>query len=153
MAVLEQVKEYCLDKGIEVVEKAITNTSEVQQASQVLVEQVDAVFTPNDNTITVAMDALANAAIEAKIPVYVGADSMVESGGFATIGIDYHDLGVVTADMANQILKGEKKASEIPVKVFDTNLNIYINKKTAQAIGVEIPDDVASNEKTVFVGE
>lgn len=153
VSVLEEVKAYCEGKGIEVVEKAITNTSEVQQAAQVLVTQVDAVFTPNDNTITVAMDALANAAIQAKVPVYVGADSMVESGGFATIGIDYTDLGKVTADMADQILKGEKKPSEIPVKVFDTDLNIYINKKTAAAIGVTIPDEVANNEKTVFFGE
>ena len=150
---LEKVKAYTDKNGIKLVETAVTNSSEVQQASQVLVTKVDAVFTPNDNTIATSMNALADAAIKAKIPVYVGADSMVKDGGFATLGIDYNDLGKETANMTAQILKGEKKPSEIPVKVFDEELNMYINKKTAAAIGITIPDDIAGNKKTVFMGE
>lgn len=150
---LEKVKAYAETHGIEIVESAITNTSEVQQAAQVLVTKVDAVFTPNDNTVAVAMNALADAANKAKIPVYVGADSMVNDGGFATIGINYENLGVETANMADQILSGKKKASEISVMVFDSDLYTYINKATAEAIGVTIPDDVAGGERTVFFGE
>lgn len=148
---LEKVKAYCEAKNIELVETAISTSSEVQQAAQVLASKADAIFTPNDNTVATAMNALADAANKAKVPVYVGADSMVKDGGFATFGIDYEELGKETAKMVDSILKGEKKASEIPVKVFDTDLYMYINTDTAAAIGVEIPEDILNNERTVLV--
>ncbi|MEG0614587.1 MAG: ABC transporter substrate-binding protein [Oscillospiraceae bacterium] len=150
---LEKVKEYSQKNGIEVVETAVTNSSEVQQAGQVLASKVDAIFTPNDNTIAVSMGALADLTIKAKIPLYVGADSMVKDGGFATVGINYENLGKETAKMADLILKGEKTASEIPVKVFDSDLFQYINKKTADAIGVTLPAEIGSSDRTIFLGE
>lgn len=52
-----------------------------------------------------------------------------------------------TANMAAQILSGEKKASEIPIKVFNEDLSTYINKTTADAIGITIPDDIANGER------
>lgn len=148
---LEEVKAYCDEHGITVVEKAVSNTSEVQQAAQVMFDEVDAGFSPIDNTVATAMAAVSEAAKEAKKPMYVGADSMVIDGGFATLGIDYTDLGKETANMADQILKGEKKPSEIPVKVFDTDLHKYVNKTVAEAIGVTIPDDVLNDENAVIV--
>lgn len=148
---LEKVKAYCEANNIELVETAISTSSEVQQASQVLASKVDAIFSPNDNTVATAMNALADAAKKAGIPVYVGADSMVKDGGFATFGIDYDELGKETANMVDSILKGEKKASEIPVKVFDTDLYMYINTETAAAIGVTIPDDILNSDRTILV--
>ena len=52
--------------------------------------------------------------------------------------------------MAAQILSGDKKASEIPIKVFNEDLSTYINKTTADTIGITIPDDIANGEKTVY---
>lgn len=150
---LEEVKEYAEEHNIEVIEAAITNSSELQQASQVLVEKVDAIFTPNDNTVALGMQVLANVAREAKIPVYVGADSMVADGGFATVGIEYTDLGRETALMAAKILDGVMKASDIPVKVFNEDLSTYINTVTAEAIGVTIPEEIMNNDKTIVFGE
>jgi putative ABC transport system substrate-binding protein len=49
--------------------------------------------------------------------------------------------------MAAQILNGQK-AGDIPVKTM-TDMDIYVNKDTAAAIGVSIPDDVLK-EATVF---
>lgn len=134
---IAKAKAYCLANEIEIIETAVTNTSEVQQAAQVLCAKVDAVFAPNDNTVASAMAVLANAGIEAKVPVYTGADSMVNDGGFATVGINYEDLGAETAAMADQVLKG-KKAGEIPVKVFNENLQTIVNEETAEKLGLEI---------------
>ncbi len=74
-----------------------------------------------------------------KIPVYVGADSMVIDGGFATIGIDYTVLGKQTAAMAKKILEGTP-ISEIPVETL-TNFATVVNKKVADSLGVTIPED------------
>lgn len=136
---LNKAKAFCKEKGIELIESAVTNTNEVQQAAQVLASKVEAIFAPNDNTVASAMPVLANAAIQAKIPVYCGADSMVNDGGFATIGINYESLGQETAVMVDQILKGTKPA-DIPVKVFNTDLQTIVNEETAKAIGIEVKD-------------
>ena len=141
---LAKAKAFCESHNIELVEAVATNTNEVPTAAQVLCSKVDAVFAPNDNTVASAMPALAQAAISAGIPVYTGADSMVlgdengeGGGGFATIGINYEDLGKETAVMVDQVLRGAK-AGDIPVKVFKDNLNTIYNEETAKALGIEI---------------
>lgn len=148
---LKEVKAYCEAKGIKVIEAAATNTSEVQEAALKLADKCDAVFSANDNTIASAMGTVAEVMNNAKVPMFVGADSMVKDGGFATVGIEYTDLGKETANMVAQILSGEKKASEIPVKVFNEDLSNYINKTTADAIGITIPQEILDNEKTIVM--
>ena len=147
---LQKAKAYAEEHGLTIVEGVATNTSEVQQAAQVLAEQVDAIFAPNDNTIASAMAAVAEATKEAKVPVYTGADSMVSDGGFATIGIDYTELGHETANMVDAILNGTSPA-DIPVKVFEDDLNTYINETTAAAIGVTVPDEILNGENVVLM--
>ena len=150
VSTLKEVKAYCEEKGITVIEGAASNTSEVQEAAQNLAAKCDAVFSPNDNTIAGAMGTVTEVMNKAKVPMFVGADSMVMDGGLGTVGIEYSDLGKETANMAAQILSGEKKASEIPIKVFNEDLSTYINKTTADTIGITIPDDIANGEKTVY---
>ena len=150
VSTLKEVKAYCEEKGITVIEGAASNTSEVQAAAQNLAAKCDAVFSPNDNTIAGAMGTVTEVMNKAKVPMFVGADSMVMDGGLGTVGIEYSDLGKETANMAAQILSGEKKASEIPIKVFNEDLSTYINKTTADTIGINIPDDIANGEKTVY---
>ncbi len=150
VACLEKVKEYCSSKGIDVKEMAVTNSSEVKMAAESLCEDVDAIFSPNDNTIAGTMNVVAEVANSKKVPIFVGADSMVKDGGFGTVGIEYTDLGIETANMVDSILKGDKKASEIPVKVFNEDLSTYINKTTADEIGIEIPEEILNGEKTII---
>ncbi|MDI6877948.1 MAG: ABC transporter substrate-binding protein [Desulfitobacteriaceae bacterium] len=148
LSVINNLKAYAKQNNMTVVDSTVTNTSEVQQAVTSLVGRVDAIFSPIDNTIASAMPVVAQAAIKAKIPVYVGADSMVKDGGLATFGINYQVLGKETADMAVEILNG-KKVGDIPVKTM-SDMNIYVNQATAKAIGITLPDDVLKQAAQVF---
>ena len=143
---IKNAKAYLLKKNIQVEEAAVSSVNEVQSAVNVLSSKCEAIFSPNDNTVASAMAAAGKAAIKAKIPFYTGADSMVKDGGFLTVGIDYEELGKETARMTDQILKG-KKISELPVKVFKTDLNIYVNKKTADALEIKLPESIIQNKK------
>ncbi len=145
VSVVNNLKEYAAQNGMTVVEATITNSSEVQQAVTSLVGKADAIFSPIDNTVASAMPLVTQVANKAKVPVYVGADSMVKDGGLATYGINYTILGQETAKMAVAILKGQK-AGDIPVKTM-TDMDIYVNKDTAAAIGITIPDDVLKQAK------
>lgn len=129
--------------GYETQLMTISEVSELQQAAQSLAQNVDAIYVPIDNTIAQAMKVLAQVGLDYKIPIYTGADSMVQDGGFATVGIEYDKLGQQTAKMVKSILEGTP-VSEIPVETLD-EFGTFINKSTAEAIGVEIPAEIADN--------
>ncbi|MDP4159549.1 MAG: ABC transporter substrate-binding protein [Bacillota bacterium] len=148
VSVINNLKDYAKKNNMSVIEATVTNSSDVQQSVTSLVGKVDAIFSPIDNTVASAMPVVTQVANKAKLPVYVGADSMVKDGGLATYGINYDVLGKETGDMAVEILKG-KKAGDIPVKTM-TDMNIYLNKSTAKEIGINFPEDVLKSATQVF---
>ena len=142
VSVINDLKEYAKSNGLVVEEATVASSADVQQAVNSLVNKVDAIFSPIDNTVASAMSVVADTANGAKIPVYVGADSMVKDGGLATYGINYEILGQETAKMAVEVLEG-KNPGEIPVKLM-TDMDIYVNPDTAANLGITIPEDVLS---------
>ncbi|MCI6273019.1 MAG: ABC transporter substrate-binding protein [Erysipelotrichaceae bacterium] len=148
---LNKLENYSKNKSILIEKISITSSAEIQSAVSALSDKVDIIFVSNDNTIAEAMPILVNEALKYKIPVYTGADSMVMDGGFASVGIDYVDVGVETARMADKILNGVN-TKDIKIELFDTKLNTYINKKTAEKLGFSI-DDFKDIENLVIVGE
>ncbi len=143
VAAATAAKAYCESKGIAVVEGTVSNTSEIQQVATDLCTKVDAIFTSTDNSIAANMPVVVEATKAAKIPFYVGADSMVKDGALAAIGIDYSKLGAETADQAIEILEG-KAISDVPVKFFET-YDTYINQATLDNLGVVFPEDILSS--------
>lgn len=134
---IERAKAYCDQNALSYEEVTVTSTNDVQQAAQSLAGKVDAFFTPNDNMIASAMAPYCKVAETAKLPLYVGADSMVTDGGLATVGIDYTLLGKQTAQMVARLVSG-KTVSETPVEQISEYAKM-INLDTAQKIGLEIP--------------
>lgn len=132
-SVVEEAKTLAPDYGYDYEEVAITNTSELKQAAYSLAGKVDAIYTPIDNSIASAMTVLSEVGKETKVPVYVGADSMVMDGAYATVGINYEDLGRQTGDMVAEVLNG-KAIRDLPVATL-SEFQKVINKTTAKAIG------------------
>ena len=147
VSVIEDLKEFAAANGLNVLESPVMNTSEIPQAAAYLADKTDAVFSPIDNTVASTMPTITQTLIDAKVPFYVGADSMVNDGGLATYGINYISLGYESGKMAARVLNGEDPGS-IPVLVVE-DLQIYINENTAAQIGVTFPDDILS-EATVL---
>lgn len=137
---IEKAKAYCDANGIAYKEASITGTADLQQAASSLVEEVDAFFTPNDNTVASAMSTYLEVAMDAGLPIYVGADSMVNDGGFATVGIDYTVLGKQTAQMIQRIYEGTSIA-DTPVEAISEYANM-INMNTADELGITIPAEI-----------
>lgn len=156
VATTSRFKEYAESKGLTVTEKTGTDNTTMQQAAVELANSVDAMFSPNDNTVATGMVSLAQVARDAGVPYYVGADSMVETGGFATVGINYEDLGRESARMTIDVLNGANPAT-LPVKVFKDDLNVYINEdvlKDLESKGktkVEVPASLEEDENVIKV--
>lgn len=147
---IQKAKNYAQKHGFEMKEATITNVNEVQSAIDVLATQCDAVFAPNDNTIASAMNVVSHSCIQSQVPLYVGADSMVQDGGFLSVGIDYEELGRETANMVDQILNGSN-VSDIPVKVFKDDLKIYVNQDVMTQIDVELPENIIQDSSLVMM--
>jgi putative ABC transport system substrate-binding protein len=127
--------------GLSYVEVTVTNTNEVQQATQSIVDKCDAIYIPTDNTFASSMPVVHGVTSQSKTPVICGESGMVKSGGLATLGINYYDLGYQTGLMAIKILKGEAEPSSMPIESA-SGFDFAINGKVADEIGIEIPDDL-----------
>ena len=139
-------KAFLDDKGVAYKEYTGTNVSEVILAAQALVaDGVDAVFTPQDNTIMQAELSIYEMLAEAGIPHYTGADSFALNGAFLGYGVDYANLGVVTADMVAGILVDGNDPAATPVETFD-NGTATINTETAVALGLDFDEISAAFE-------
>ena len=124
--------------GLTYTEVTVTNTNDVQQATQRIVNQCDAIYIPTDNVFASSMAMVYGVVAESKTPVICGEEGMCSAGGLATLGISYYDLGYQTGIMALDVLKGAD-ISEMPVQ-FATGFNYYFNKTVADEIGFEIPE-------------
>ena len=135
---IEEAKAFLDEKGVEYVEKTGTTTDEVNAAVEALIaEEVDAIFTPTDNTIMNAELAIFEKLQEAGIPHYAGADSFALNGAFLGFGVNYVDLGIETANMVAELLTEEKTPDAMPVVTFDSGI-ATINIDTADALGMDL---------------
>ena len=135
---IEDAKAYCEANNIAYVEKTGTTVAEIQAAADALVaEGVDAVFTPQDNTVMTAELAIFEKFTDAKIPHYTGADSFALNGAFIGYGVNYENLGTVTADMAVEVLVDGKNPAEMPVETLEDGI-ITINTETAESVGIAV---------------
>jgi len=128
--------------GLTYTEVTVTNSNDVQQATQSIVEKCDALYLPTDNVLASSMPVIFGVTVESKTPVICGESGMVENGGLATLGINYYDLGYQAGLMGVKILKGEAKPSEMPIESA-TEFDFAINGTVAAEIGLEIPEDLA----------
>lgn len=134
-------KEVIESLGLSHVEVTVTNSNDVQQATQSIVEQCDAIYIPTDNTFASAMPVVHGVTAESKTPVICGESGMVNNGGLATLGINYYDLGYQTGLMAVKVLKGEAEPATMPIESAN-KFDFVINGTVAEEIGIEIPDDL-----------
>ena len=127
---IAEAKAYLDAKGIAYLEKTGTTADEIVTAASSLVDRCDAVFTPTDNAVMNAEGAVAEILNAAGIPHYAGADSFVQSGAFATCGVNYTELGNYTATMAFDILCG----GAVPEYHVMEGGIITVNAETAAAL-------------------
>src|SRR5574344_1003999 len=134
-------KAACDKVGLKYIDATVSNSNEIQQVVQSLVGKVDAIYAPTDNMIAAGMATVAQVANENKIPTIVGEDGMVQSGGLATYGIDYVELGKQTATMAVDILKNGKKPADMPIQYLQ-NCTLSVNQDTVAKLGITMPADL-----------
>lgn len=147
----QMAQEAAEKEGIECKTATVTNTNDIAQVMESIAGDVDAIYIPTDNTFASAMATVSKIAEEYKLPTICGEQGMVESGGLATVGIDYYKLGKQTGEMAVKILKDGANVAEMPIESLD-DTNICLNIDTAEAIGYEFPQSVTDKAAYLIKG-
>lgn len=143
---IEMAKEEAGKLGLETVEATVSNSNEIQQVTQSLVGKVDAIYIPTDNMLAAGMATVAQVTTSAGIPVIVGEEGMVENGGTATYGVNYYNLGKLTATQAVAILKDGKNPAEMPIE-YAGECDLVLNEEAAEQMGISLPQELLDQAK------
>jgi putative ABC transport system substrate-binding protein len=138
--------------GIEFIAAAISNSSEVTQATLSIARNVDAIYISTDNTVIAGLTALVDTAKKAGVPVFTAdPTSALESGALAAYGFDYYKHGRATGRLANRVLKGEDPAT-IPTQFMTdaSDLNLVLNLDLAKELGIVFSDKMIAAAVSVF---
>ena len=132
--------------GLKTVKATVSSSNEIQQVVQSLVGKVDAIYIPTDNMLAAGMATVAQVTIPAGIPVIVGEEGMITNGGTATYGLNYYDLGKLTATQAVAILKEGKNPAEMPIEYL-SEYNLVINQEVVEQMGLTLPKNLLDKVK------
>jgi len=127
---------------LELVERSITDVSELEQVARTLARSVDIIYIPTDNVISDAIETIGGVLLAEKIPAIVGEEGMISATPSLTLGINYFNLGIQTGNQAALILNGQSP-SLIPVEG-QTNHNFKMNEELLLEIGITIPESLKS---------
>ncbi|HGF7192297.1 TPA: ABC transporter substrate-binding protein [Vibrio cholerae] len=140
VSLMELLKLSTAKHGIKLVEATALKSADVQSATQAIAEKSDVIYALIDNTVASAIEGMIVAANQAKTPVFGAATSYVERGAIASLGFDYYQIGVQTADYVAAILEGKEPGS-LDVQVAKGS-DLVINKTAAEQLGITIPEAV-----------
>ncbi|SDH05927.1 putative ABC transport system substrate-binding protein [Vibrio xiamenensis] len=147
VSLMELLKSSTKKHGIKLVEATALKSADVQSATQAIADKSDIIYALIDNTVASAIEGMIVAANQAKTPVFGAATSYVERGAVASLGFDYYQIGIQTADYVAAILQGTDPGS-LDVKVAKGS-DLVINKTAADKLGMTIPQSVLDRATSV----
>ncbi len=140
------------DRGIEFITSTVTNSAEVRQATQSLVDRVDVIYVSTDNTVVSALPSLIEVATNAGIPVVTADPSSAEElGVLAALGFEYYRMGRRTGRLIIEVLEGTS-TSEIPT-IFMTepeDTALLLNLDVADELGIDVPQSVIDSASVII---
>ena len=146
---IAQYKELAPGYGFEIVESGVSSSADIPLAADTLLNKVDCLTNLTDNNVVSSLPVILNKAGAKNIPVFGSEIEQVKIGCLAAMGLDYIELGKQTGKMAAQVLKGEKKASELPFETIE-EASLYVNTAAAEKLEIEIPEEMTETAAEVF---
>jgi len=140
---LTALRETATTLSVDLVVAEVRNLEEVTGLITSAPQDVEAIYILPDNLVSSRIDDFITLAIERGLPI--SSSTYAANGSLLSYGPDFFEAGKQAARLADQILKGAQP-SDLPVETADFFL--VINQQTAQALELDVPEDVlrAANE-------
>jgi putative ABC transport system substrate-binding protein len=128
--------------GFEANEVRFKSLDEFKETLEVKIDRKsgDAVFISPGFLVSSVIDELVPVSIQKKLPLIGANVEYVRRGALAGYSSDYFSLGRQGALLVDKILRGAKP-SDLPIEQ-PFRLNLVVNLKTANAIGLRIPKEI-----------
>lgn len=132
----EAVKALFEAEGIVVEAYTFSETTELQALTTSAAEACKAIYVPSDNTVAANDTIVGTICNEKNVPVYTSYGGAI---CYASLAIDYYELGAETGKMAAEVLLGTKSVSDIEVKTLTPT--VVYNKELCDALGITVPEN------------
>ncbi len=123
-------------KGIEAVAYTFSATTELSAVVTAAAESSKAIYVPSDNTVANNDTVVGTICSEKGVPVYTSYSSGI---CYASLAIDYYQLGYETGKMAAEILLDGKSPADIAVKTLTPT--VMYNKEICAKLGITVPEN------------
>ncbi|MBQ6832595.1 MAG: ABC transporter substrate-binding protein [Oscillospiraceae bacterium] len=130
------VKELFEASGIVVEAYTFSESTELQAVATSAAENSKAIYVPSDNTVAENDSVVGTICNEKNVPVYTSYGGSI---CYASLAIDYYQLGVETGKMAADILLGNKSVSDIEVATLIPT--VTYNQELCAQLGIEVPEN------------
>ena len=140
---VNNLKKLAKENGFNVVDKAITNGTELLAAANIISKEIDIYYATQDNTVASYFAALLDVLNKAKVPVFATNDVYSNAGAFISQGTTDYGIGYRSGEIAAEILLKGKKLSDFPIEAVK-NLQIKVSKSNMEFLGIKLPKDVES---------
>ena len=140
---VNNLKKLAKENGFNVVDKAITNGTELLAAANIISKEIDIYYATQDNTVASYFAALLDVLNKVKVPVFATNDVYSNAGAFISQGTTDYGIGYRSGEIAAEILLKGKKPSDFPIEAVK-NLQIKVSKSNMEFLGVKLPKDVES---------
>ena len=122
---VDTVQAYLEEMGLTVTQYPFADSNDMAAVTQTACDNSDVIYVPTDNTVASSTGIIDGICRAAGVPVFAGEEGICSGCGVATLSISYYDLGVKTAEMAAQILKGEADIATMAVAYADKQTPKY----------------------------
>ena len=134
-----------MDAGYECEMYAFSDSNDLQSVVQRMAAESEVIYLPTDNTVASNTALIDNVCRPLGIPIIAGEEGICSGCGIATLSISYYNLGVITAEMAAEILLEGADVSTMPVR-YDENPVRKYNAEICEELGITIPEGYAPIE-------
>ena len=132
----EAVKALFEAEGIVVEAYTFSETTELQAVVTSAANGSKAIYVPSDNTVAANDTVVGTICGEKNIPVFTSYGGAI---CYASLAIDYYQLGYETGKMAAEVLLGTKSVSDMEIKTL-TPAVVY-NEELCADLGITVPEN------------
>lgn len=129
------VKALFESEGIVVEAYTFSETTELQAIVTSAAANCKAIYVPSDNTVAQNDSIVGTICTQNKVPVFTSYGGTI---CYASLAIDYYELGVETGKMAAEILLGNKTVADYEIKTLTPT--VMYNEELCGQLGITVPE-------------
>jgi putative tryptophan/tyrosine transport system substrate-binding protein len=139
----EILEKQCQELGLKLIQRAVSNPTQLQETVEQLRKQVDVLYSTNDNLMNAGAFTVGATAKQLKLPFFIGELSAVSKGALAGVGVEYASMGQRLGELAVKILNGSP-ADPLPPREGPPESKFWLNAAVARDLGINLKSDISA---------